>query len=118
MAQSSVFTAILWSVVLELPLIIVCLAALIVVAGERYRLGRAAVPALYGFGLALFNCIVLHNLGYVVQMRFVDSSPQSIVPILRICGLIGSISWAAVVSLLLLAILRGTGRESGSFSSP
>ncbi len=93
---------ILKSMAMELPMLIVCLVGFIMVILRARRYGKAAMPAMLGFGFAIVQIALPPPLlRYIVSDFFVLKDPEVVFTTMDV---IQSICWAGIFALLLMSI--------------
>ena len=105
---------------MQLPTLIVCLAACIVILSKRGAASRATLWALMGFGLVLLLCIVMPVMHTLVQGWVFQSGHNSDrIWAFTAVSIVWSVLHAGAYVFLLLAILAGrTKPESANLPVP
>lgn len=99
----------------QMPLILVCVAAIILTLSRWKQAPGANLWALLGFGLALVLCLLV-PLSQVVVRTFLLKSGQmsSLGPTLGALAVLWSLLRAASYGLLLVALLAGRPKEAAA----
>ena len=109
MNQTDQINAFLRMSLLQLPILIVCLAAGIVIVARWKQVSRGAMWALLGFGLALSLCFIIPAVQFAVQSLVIQHVDSNANRASLFTGL--SFLWATLravsYGLLLMAILAG-----------
>jgi hypothetical protein len=93
---------ILKSMAMELPMLIVCLVGFIMAILRARRYGKAAMPAMLGFGFAIMQIVFNPPLvRYIASEFFVLRDPELVFTTIAV---IQSICWAGIFALLLMSI--------------
>jgi len=96
------------SLAVNLPVLLVCFVAGVVILGRWREGGSASFFAALGFGLVLILCVVL-PLGQTIIQRWVLESGQREARVwaFTVFGIVGSVLRAVSYALLLAAIYAG-----------
>jgi predicted membrane channel-forming protein YqfA (hemolysin III family) len=102
-----------WALAFHLPILLICLAAVVIVLAKRRQLSRAFLWALSGFGLAAFLC-PLSSFMYAYLNRLWMTDPNNhLGGYYAMCWLIlWFILMAASYALLLIAVCAGRSQTS------
>ena len=97
----------------NLPILLICLAAVVIVLAKRRQLSRAFLWSLAGFGLAAF-VYLLNPLVWAYFSLWVNSNPyHHLQGYYRMClWILSSILMAASYALLLIAVCASRSQTS------
>ena len=103
----------------QLPILIVCLEAVVVILAKWRHAARGAPWALAGFGFGLFLCIAMPLVHAAVQRWFVQSGAAASRDwVFAAVGIVSAGLYAAVYALLLAAVLAGRPAPSAAARPP
>jgi hypothetical protein len=112
MSPSDQFSYLLSAFAAQVPLLAVCILALIVIATKWKQAPEAARWAFLGFGLGLLLCLITPIGQWLIQSWILESSGRgNLVWVLSVFGFANVILHAGVYVLLLVAIFAGRNRD-------
>lgn len=91
-----------WAV--QSPAILVCLGACLGILSRWSRLRRAALPALLGFGLALFMEVVGSAIVHLLPLLWREKPVALLGRLWGGIGVVQSLIWAVALGLILIAV--------------
>jgi hypothetical protein len=97
------------SLATQLPLVLVCLIGFIIIMLRARHLGKAALPAMLGFGFAIILTVVSPIVWVLLPQYLIDSRNTDVPGVFAAISVIQSFCWAGVLALLLMSI---TARHS------
>jgi hypothetical protein len=104
----------LTSLAMNLPTLLVCFVAGVVVLGRWGQAPRASLWAALGFGLVLVLCFVMPLMQTLIQQWvFENGQRESRMWAFTAFGIVGSILHAIIYALLLAAIYAGRPKPGG-----
>ncbi len=93
------------SLATQLPLVLVCLIGFIIIMLRARHLGKAALPAMMGFGLAIIMTVVGPIIWIFLPQHLINIQHTDIPGVFAAISTIQSFCWAGVLALLLMSIL-------------
>jgi len=99
---------------MNVPTLLVCFVAGVVILGRWGQAPRASVWAALGFGLVLVLCFVMPLAQTMIQQWVFESGQrESRMWAFTAFGIVGSVLHAIIYALLLAAIYAGRGEKQG-----
>lgn len=92
------------SVATQLPLLVVCLAGFVIVMLRARHLGKAALPAMLGFGFAIMMTLLSPLVWFFLPQFLIDQNHANLPAAFTAISVIQSFCWAGVLALLLMSI--------------
>jgi len=91
----------------QLPVLIVCIAACVVIISRWHQVSAGALWGLIGFGVGAFLCVIIPLSQTTIQRLVINSGGTYRAPILTVLPIIWSSLRAATYVVLLVAIFAG-----------